>query len=345
LRILVCTGWVPFVHGGSDLLADALCRELTRLGHDASVLSIPFVIDPKAEIVKSYLAFRLLGLSYLNPSVDRVITLKFPAFVIQHPTKVVWLVQQYRQVYDLFGTLNSTFGTSAADHEIRRAVRQMDSVGIGEAIRTLAISQNVADRLKRYNGLEADILYPPPPLDGSYHHAQYGDYVLSVGRLDGLKRVDRLVMAMGRAHSGVRCKIVGTGPEMERLKHLARRCGAKDRVDFLGYVDPEALLGLYASALAVYYGPLDEDYGLVTVEAMKSSKPVLTYDDSGGVLEFVSHGETGYVIPTESSEDTLAEICDALFLDNREAARMGANALDRVSCITWPQVIQPLLEG
>jgi len=72
------------------------------------------------------------------------------------------------------------------------------------------------------------------------------------------------------------------------LRGVARRC------EFLGYVSNERLLDLYARCLAVYHGPVDEDYGLVTIEAMKAHKAVLTAHDSGGAAEFVVDGESGY---------------------------------------------------
>lgn len=342
MRILICTGWTPFLAGGTELLADSLRRELVKAGHEAEIYRAPFATHPKEEIIKGYLASRLLDLSRIVPRIDRVIALKFPAYVVQHPHKVVWLIQQYRQVYDLRGTEHSEFGTSAEDQEIRRALYQMDRRGIGEASRIMAISRNVARRLKRYNDLDAMVVYPPPPLGGAYYHRAYGDYILSVGRLDPLKRVDLLVSAIGRARSGVSCKIVGTGPEMERLQRLA--AGAADRVEFLGHVDDATLVELYAGALAVYYGPYDEDYGLVTVEAMKSSKPVLTFADSGGVLEFVQEGETGYVLPTEGGVGALAERCDQLYRERDRAQALGARARERVAGIRWDATLPLLME-
>jgi glycosyltransferase involved in cell wall biosynthesis len=345
LRVLVCTGWVPFVRGGNEVLAEALCREIDRAGHEAELLRVPFSVDPKSEIIKGYAACRMMSISQARPDVDRVIALKFPAFAVEHPQKIVWLVQQYRQVYDLFGTPRSTFDTSPEDHTVRRAVHQMDSASIGEARRILAISQNVADRLRRFNGLRASVVYPPPPLAGAYYHAEYGNYVLCVGRLDSLKRVDRLIKAIGYAKSDIHCKIIGTGPELDALRHLASRGKAKGRVELVGNVDDQTLTGLYAHALAVYYGPYDEDYGMVTVEAMRSQKPVLTFDDSGGVLEFVRNGETGYVIGQDRPEEMLADLLDELYLHRDLAARLGARAMERVEGITWSAVLPHLLEG
>ena len=64
---------------------------------------------------------------------------------------------------------------------------------------------------------------------------------------------------------------------------------------FLGWVDDDTLIRLYAECFAVFYAPVDEDYGLATVEAFQAGKPVVTASDSGGVLEFVEDGVSGCV--------------------------------------------------
>ena len=127
------------------------------------------------------------------------------------------------------------------------------------------------------------------------------------------------------------------------MKRLAKQVGAQDRIDFLGFVDDEAALNLFANALAVYYAPVDEDYGFATVEAMKSSKLVVTTRGSGGVLEFVEDGATG-LVAEEGDVQQLSECIDQLYLDRATAARLGAAARDRVSRITWPATIQTLLK-
>ena len=142
--------------------------------------------------------------------VDLVIPLKFPAFVVAHPRKVTWLIQQFRQAYELYGTAHSHFDpTSEEDIELREAIRQMDTATLGESRHLYSISRNVSGRLKQFNGLAAQPLYPPPALDGRFYHDGYGDYILSISRLNKLKRVDHLVRAMGQVKTQVRCRIAG----------------------------------------------------------------------------------------------------------------------------------------
>src|SRR5690606_35168034 len=93
----------------------------------------------------------------------------------------------------------------------------------------------------------------------------------------------------------LRAVIAGDGPDRERLAALAAGLGVGDRVALPGRIDDATLIELYAGALAVFYAPFDEDYGYVTVEAMRSARPVVTTADSGGVLEFVADGVNGFV--------------------------------------------------
>ena len=92
--------------------------------------------------------------------------------------------------------------------------------------------------------------------------------------------------------------IAGDGPDRERLESLAAERGLNGRAEFAGRVDADELASLYARCLAVYYAPVDEDFGMVPYEAFLSEKPVLTTTDAGG-LEVVTDGRTGCVTAPE----------------------------------------------
>lgn len=345
MRIAICTGQIPFARGGAELQTEALAAELRQRGHQVEIIQIPFRWYPKSEVLKGYLAWRLINLDESEGQpIDRVIALKYPGFVVQHPYKVTWLIQQFRQAYDLFGTEFSHFDNSPEDTELRQAIRQIDTVTLAESRRIFTNAGNTGKRLWEYNRLKSEPLYVPPALDGRFYTAGYGDYVFTVCRLNRMKRVEQLIQAMGLVRTPVRCKIAGQGEELENLRRLARRIGAADRVEFLGFIDDQQLLDHYAAALGIYYAPLDEDYGLVTVEAMKSAKPVLTTTGSGGPLEFVVDSQTGFVTPAGDAA-ALARRIDALYEDRAAAERMGALASQKVKDITWGNTIRKLLEA
>lgn len=342
-RIVVCSTRVPFAYGGAEMLAESLRDQLAARGHEVDLVELPFAWGDRVQLLKSAMAWRLLDLNAASEKrIDLVIATRFPSYVVRHPHKVVWLVHQMRQVYDLLGTSHSDFTDAPRDRKVIEMVRTMDRRTLSEARSVYTISQNVADRLKRFNDLHGEALYPPPRLDGEYRPGDFGDYVFTLGRLDPLKRFDLLVRAMKHVETPVRCRIGGTGPDREKLEALIDKLGARDRVDLLGWVDDRDVPGLYAGALAVYYAPYDEDYGYVTVEAFKSGKPVLTAADSGGVLEFVEDGRSGFVVPPDSPRDLAARI-DALYRDRERARRMGRAGMEKVERIGWDEVVGRLV--
>ena len=343
-NVLVCTSQTPLVeYGGTESLVESLSGALRDRGLAVDVVRIPFRHYPKEEILKGHLVWRLIDITESEGQpVDLVIATKFPSYLVQHPNKVTWLVQQFRQAYDWMGTPHSPFGTSAEDQQLVRAIRRLDSSALAESKRLFAISRNVASRLARYNGLQATPLYPPPQHEGRYRSNGYGDYILSPSRLNPMKRVHLLIEALALTETRVQGVVAGTGPAEQELKNLVRRHRLTDRVTFTGAVGPDRLLELYAGCLAVFFAPFDEDYGLVTLEAFNSQKPVLTSYDSGGVLEFVEDGKSGFVASVGRPEE-LASAIDQLYRDRALCEQLGQSGQEKVKEITWDRTIDRLL--
>jgi glycosyltransferase involved in cell wall biosynthesis len=345
-RIVVCATQIPFAYGGAEMLVDSLRDELRARGFEVDVVALPFHWPTRTELLKGSLAWRLVNLEEAaGKRIDRVIATRFPSYLIKHPNKVVWLIHQLRQAYDLLGTPYSDFAAAQPrDAKALAMIRAMDRRTLQEARAVYTISGNVADRLRRFNEVEAEVLYPPPKLDALYHPGDFGDYVFTLGRLDPLKRFDLLIRAMQHTETPVRCRIAGIGPERDRLQELIGKYGLHGRVELLGWVDDREVPALYAGALGVYYAPYDEDYGYVTVEAFKAAKPVITTADAGGVLEFVTDGATGFVCPPDAPRE-IASRLDRLYRDREQARAMGLAGQARVRAITWDRVIGKLTGG
>ncbi len=340
MNILICSAQVPFARGGAEMLVEGLRTALQTAGHRAEIVALPFQWQPHAALFKSALAWRLLDLRTANGvRVDRIIATKFPSYAAQHPTKVVWLVHQYRQAYDWYGTALSEFTASPEDRRTRAQLLALDRRTLGEAHARYAISANVAARLKRFNALDATPLYPPPRLTGRFYAGEYGDYVLYVGRLDRAKRVDLLLHALAQTTRGD-AVIAGSGAEEQALKQLAASLGVGGRVQFPGYVDDATVLELYANARVVYYAPVDEDYGFVTVEALMAARPVLTTEDAGGVLEFIETDRDGWVVRAEPAP--LAAALSQAFADAALCRTLGEAGRARVRHIQWQTVVERL---
>ena len=130
-----------------------------------------------------------------------------------------------------------------------------------------------------------------------------GEYVLFPSRMESLKRQSLVIDAMQHVQSAVSLVLVGKGPDEQALRDQVERLGLQQRVRFEIDVTDDRLFQLYEEALAVYYGPFDEDYGYVTLEGFAADRPVVTLADSGGPLEFVADGETGLVAAPEPKAD------------------------------------------
>jgi len=345
LRIAICAAQVPFVRGGAEVLYESLRDELRRRGHEVDIVALPFNWSTRDAILRSALAWRLLDLGdSAGERVDLVIATRFPSYAVRHPAKVVWLVHQFRQIYELAGTRFSDFGTRAGDPEVAGMLRRLDRRTLGEARARFAISRNTAERLRANNELDAETLYPPPKLGDRYRSEEPGDYVFTVGRLDAMKRFDLLVRALPHTRRPVRAVIAGDGPQAAELRRLAADLGVDGRVELPGRVDDERLIELYSRALAVFYAPFDEDYGYVTVEAFRSERAVVTTNDSGGVLEFVRDGENGFVCDAASPRQ-IASRLDDLWDDRAGARSLGSRGRDDVAGIGWDAVVDRLLSS
>jgi glycosyltransferase involved in cell wall biosynthesis len=340
VRIAVLGAQVPFERGGAEIFAGDLAAELRERGHEAEVVTIPYKWYPGTRVLTQAFLWRLVDLTESNGRpIELVIATKFPTYAVRHPNKVVWLLHQFRQAYELDRTEIGQFGESAEDRAARRAVHELDRRVLGEARRLFATSRNLIERLESSTGLEAELL-PHPPQDLPYRCEDYGDFVLSVGRLDRAKRVDLLLEAAG-ADPDLRCVIAGDGPDRGRLEQLAESGGLDGRVTFAGRVDEEQLADLYGRCLAVFYAPVDEDFGMVPYEAFLSEKPVVTTSDAGGPLEIVSDRRTGLVC--EPRAHSVAEACSWLRKHVDEARTWGRAGKAIAAGVTWDAAIGKLL--
>ena len=161
-----------------------------------------------------------------------------------------------------------------------------------------------------------------------------------------MKRQWLAIQALGLCREPVRLCFAGEADnpgQREECVRAVRELGLDHRVEWRGMVTEEEKRDLYAHCLGVIFPPMDEDYGYVTLEAMLSSKPVITCSDSGGPLEFVLDGETGLV--AEATPQALAGAMDQLWSNRRQAADMGTAGRQRYQDlrISWENVVEKLL--
>jgi glycosyltransferase involved in cell wall biosynthesis len=347
MRILIATVQVPFIRGGAEIHAEGLRDALLAAGHEAEILAIPFKWYPPEKILDHILACRLLDVSEVaGTRVDRLIGLRFPAYLIPHPNKVLWILHQHRTAYELWDHALSDLVYYPNGGQVRDAIEQADRKLIPEARAVFANSQNVAQRLKRYCAIDATPLYHPPPNAEQFYSANAADYLFFPSRLCLPKRQDLALQALAVTRNPVRLCFAGISDHpdyTDKLRSLARKLKVQKRVEWLGGISEAEKRERYASALAIVYPPVDEDYGYVTLEAMLASKPVITCRDSGGPLEFVVDKQTGMI--AEPTAEALAAAFDFVWENRNDAAAWGRAGRARYESLnlSWSNVIQKLL--
>jgi glycosyltransferase involved in cell wall biosynthesis len=343
MKVAIVNSYVPFLRGGAEYLADSLKEKLLEYGHQAVLVQIPFKWEPASRILDSMLACRLLRL----PNVERAIALRFPAYYLPHENKVLWLLHQFRQAYDLWGSAYQGLPADGEGLEIRSAITQADTNFLAEARKIFTNSEVTASRLQRFNGIGAEVLYPPLLEPTRFHCQEYGDYVFYPSRITASKRQHLVVESLKHTKSGVRLVIAGKAEaeeDLRRIEKIVRDNRLEDRVTVLHrFIAEEEKASFFARALACTYIPFDEDsYGYVTLESYQARKPVVACTDSGGTDVLVKDGITGYVVPPDPR--AISGALDRLFSDKSKTQKMGEAGHDLVESlgINWDHVIQSL---
>lgn len=346
MRILIATAETPFELGGAEGKVRGLRDALRRHGHEADLLSMPHVSGRAAHVLADMRYCEGFDATRVGQlAVDLVIGIKFPTYLVHHPRKVLWIAHQYRPAYELWEHPKTSFHAQPDSAAVRAAIHVADTACFTAATALLAGSRTVAARLRRYNGLEARVLYHPPPDADAYAGGEAGRYLYFPSRLTMLKRHAVVLEALARTRQPVEVRFSWTGIEfhLPALREQAERLGVADRVRWLGTLSAADKRATYAGALGVVFPPFDEDLGYVTLEAMLAAKPVVTCTDSGGPTEFVRHGENGLVV--EPSPQALADAFDQLWAAPAQAERMGRNGRDLVRSLglSWDTVVETLL--
>jgi len=342
--IAIVTSAPPLTEGGHLVIARALERALIDAGHRAGIVTT--ASNRFGRQASAYLANWLtdVGMTGSGERIDQVISLRFPSYAVRHPRHVCWLNHTMREYYDLWPSFSEALSWRGRTKEtVRRSlIHAADRYLLRQGVSKLfAQSGTIRDRLKRWNGIDAEVLYPPAPAR-AYRCDEYGDFVLFASRLAPLKRAELLLRALAEpAARDVRCVIAGEGEERGRLEALAETLGLAGRASFVGHVTEDALVDLLARCRAVVFPPFGEDFGFVTVEAFAASKPVITCHDSGGPAELVDDGVTGVVTAPEPA--ALAAGMARLVADQNLAVTLGRQARLRGEAITWRQVAERLV--
>lgn len=319
-------------------------QALQEAGHSVVTTAIPHseAID---QISNSMLACRLLNApdSGAEPF-DFVIGLHFPAYLIKHPNKVLWISSIYQDAYSPWEQGNK-LKRNPEGRGIRAAVRRADRTACAEAARVYTASTSIATSLEGAGWSHSTLLLHPPAASEEFHcdSAQDFFFVPTVGNLD--QELDLLLDAFKLTKTDT--KLIFSDPcqsgKRERIESTSEKLGIADRIGWMDGGDRKAVIEHYARSLAVLCPTSpNDDYCYSSLEAMLSAKPVVTFEDSRATLEFVVEQETGYV--TERTAESLAEAMISLSEDRSRARQLGLEGLRRYQAlgISWQKVVGEL---
>ena len=298
MRTAIVHYWLLGMRGGEKVV-EALCRMLP----DADVFALFY--DP--ERVSETIRARRVTASYLNPlrgfhrsllpfmpsalesfdlrGYDLVISSESgPAKGVLAPSAakhVCYCHTPMRYLWELYPAYLNEWTTSvwkrAVMRPFARNLRLWDFASAARVDDFVANSENVRRRIWKTFRRESAVVHPPVAVE-SFVHRPPEDYFLAVSELVPYKQLDYAVRAF--AKNGRRLRIVGDGPEYAKLR---REAGG--RVEFCGRVSDAELRDLYARCRA-FLLPGEEDFGIATIEALASGKPVIALG-RGGALETV----------------------------------------------------------
>lgn len=344
MRVALCSSFVPFINGGARFIVEWLSAELIKRGHETEIIWLPFVETPDT-MFRQMLAYRMLDLAN---RADKLIAFRPPAYVIPHPNKTLWFIHHFRSFYDLWDSPHRPVDDDRRGRAFRNRLMAADTHAIGEAKRIFTNSRVVAGRLKRFNGIDSEVLYPPIHEPERFRPGPYGEEIVAVSRIEPHKRQALFVEAMRFVRSPVKLRVCGLshdGKYYAKLQKIVTRHRLEDRVTIdHRWISEEEKAEILGGCLAVAYAPTDEDsYGYPTLEGALAERPSVTTHDAGGTLEFIRDGRNGFIC--DPTPESLAMAFDKLWEDRRGAQALGRAARKRIDelRIDWPHVIENLL--
>ncbi|MCU7836167.1 MAG: glycosyltransferase family 4 protein [gamma proteobacterium symbiont of Taylorina sp.] len=340
MKILVTANKVPFMTGGAEYHIRGLIAQLQKQGHQVESIRFPFRFQPESDIKQLMHYCQQLDFNAPNGiKIDKLISLQFPAYGVQHDNHSVWLMHQQRSAYELFKAEQA----GQAEKEFRRQVIDYDNRVLSRVKNRFANSVTVAQRLQSNNQLSSVPLYHPPFAEQQFFHAESQNYIFCPSRLERLKRQDLLIEAARHLTTPVKILIAGDGGQKNYYQQLIEKYQLADSISLLGHISETEKLTFYANSLAVFFAPYDEDYGYITLESQLSAKPVITCNDSGGPLEFIEDQQNGYICEPDPLQ--IAALIDKLYNHPQTAREMGQYGLQsyKNKNISWENVIHQLV--
>lgn len=345
-RLIFVTGTPATVAGGSgtwvgiSVLRDAI----VALGHEVTILAPP----PRAgrETTLSRILFNVrIRKELRSPRADAVIGFDLDGVFAPR--------SGCRHIAAIKGVLADEARYEHGASRIALAVQaQLERWHVHRAGRVITTSVYSSGRIAKFYGSTASkIVVVPELIDLDAWQAALSvaprkegpPRILCVAHLYPRKGVDTLLRAFARVTAGAVLRVVGIGPESERLAQLARGLGITGRVHFLGHLPFADLAAEYRNAGIFALPTEQEGFGIVFLEAMASSLPIIA-TRVAAVPEVVADGVTALLIDP-GDETALTQAVEDLLDDSNLRTRLGNAGRKHVARFDAPVVARQFLSA
>lgn len=178
-------------------------------------------------------------------------------------------------------------------------IRMWDRLSADRVDHFIANSETTKKRIRKYYRRYSDVVHPMIDCKKFYISKETKGYFLAVGRLIPYKKFDLIIEAFNQI--GLPLKIVGEGIIGDELRR-----NAKANIEFLGNIDDKSLHKIYSECEALIF-PQVEDFGITTLEAMASGRPVIAFNQ-GGAVDTVIENKTGIFFNKQTPQHLIAAI-------------------------------------
>jgi len=192
-----------------------------------------------------------------------------------------------------------------------RKLREWDQIAGQRPDKIIANSKFVQNRIKKYWGRDSKVIYPPVEVFKTGHFENHGSFV-SICRLVPYKRVDLIVRAFNKLPDK-KLMIVGSGPELPRLKRMAN-----SNIKFIGRVTDNKKSDILQGSVG-FVQASKEDFGISLVEAQACGIPVVAFGEGGAketVLDAkISKNPTGVFFLKQSEDEIVEKILEFIKIE------------------------------
>lgn len=353
----------PFNKGGRERRLWEITRRLARDGHDVHVYTMKWWSGPRTIQLDGVSLHALCRLHPLYHGTRRsttqallfgfatlkLVTKRFDTLDVDHmpyfplfSARLVCFLRRKR----LTATWHEVWGLEYWRSYVGRSARLaylIERVSARMPHQIISVSQQTSERLREYLHVTVPIWTVPLGVDfegiGAAPFSVNTTDVLYAGRLLAHKNVDTLVRAIAVAadhRPGLRCAIVGEGPERLTLEQLARDLGVSDSVRFVGFLPDVELYGAMKSSGVFVLPSIREGFGLVVLEASICGLPVITVrHPDNAARHLILEGRNGFLANLDSAD--LARVI-VLALAQRTSMNPRAAVVDAGLALDWDTV-------